>query len=207
MASLVKSRRVWVVTIAVALVGVSFGYLTSRFWWKKPEDSSVLLSDKRASDKVQNGQAYDKAHLFPGNLKILVVPDDARVEEDGPGGRIDIYMEKSLFYMEHPGVQMSIRDQRKVMGCASRVEGDKIIIATYGEWDDNLEGGSFMKMLFRVPPGLQVESRNGLSGPIIIGPRQPATPARKKVSPGTDGWKTIPDEPDSRQTAKRSHRS
>jgi hypothetical protein len=59
---------------------------------------------------------------------------------------------------------MSIRDARKNMGCATKREGEDLVVATYGEWDSHIEGGAFMLVLAVVPEGVEVESRKGLSG-------------------------------------------
>ena len=172
---------------------------------KNPDEASIVLANGNSSSPlVENGRAYDRSTIDLGGLAIIVVPDDAKVERTGRGGRTEIYMEKSQSFGGHPGKQMSIRDARKRMGCVKKVEGDKLVIATYGEWDSNIEGGSFLKrLLIRVPGDMKVETRNGLSGPIKYrrGFGSPQT-RDDGIEPGKNVWETIPDEPDPRMTAK-----
>jgi hypothetical protein len=213
MASLPRWRWLWGVAGAVALAAVVFGYLLGGSRWEKTEDTpdhrdqSFTLSGKQASDKVENGRAYDRALIIVEGQTGVVVPSDARIEQGAAHGRIEVYLEKSLDYWGHPHRFMSIREERKAMGCASRSDAHQLAIATWGEWNDDLEGGAQMKVLIRVPPGLRIEARKGLSGPIIIGPRGSGGSPRTKVTPGKDGWKAISDEPDPRHTAKSNYTS
>lgn len=171
---------------------------------KTPEEASIVLSMRTAGPRITNGQAYDKAVLDIGDYKGVIVPDDAKVEHGAPAGQMEINMKKSLHWMGHlgPGVFRHIRDERKRMGCASKTEADKLVIATWGEWDSLIEGGASMKMLIRVPAGLRVETRKGLSGPARGPPRSAPTKLRDEIKPGENGWKAVSDEPDPKQTAK-----
>jgi hypothetical protein len=173
---------------------------------KSSDDTSVVLdTGELHSPKVQNGKAYDKATINIGDEKFVVVPDDAKIEHNGPDGRIEIYIEKTLEFGGHPGELMSIRNERKNMGCVMKSEADKLIIATYGEWDSNIEGGAFIQALvIRVPDKLKVETRKGLSGPILArkGFGKKKQTRSDGIEPGENGWKAIADVPDPKQTAK-----
>jgi hypothetical protein len=157
------------------------------------------------SDRVENGRAYDKATIEIDASKGLVVPGDAKVAAAGAEGRVEVFLEKRLSYAGHPPDRMSIRDERRKMGLATRAEGGKLVVATCGEWDSDIEGGARMRVLLRVPPGLPVEHRQGLSGPVNWFP-PPARKERERVTPGEGGWKAVPDEPDPRHTAKTPER-
>lgn len=39
------------------------------------------------------------------------------------------------------------------------------MVATFGEWDSRIEGGADITLMAIVPEGLEVERRQGLSGP------------------------------------------
>jgi hypothetical protein len=80
------------------------------------------------------------------------------------------------------------------------MEGDTLVLATYGEWA-TFEGGAWMKVQLLAPAGLKFESRKGLSGPSRHD-RRVDVPDREKVSPGEGGWEAIRDEPDPKHTAK-----
>jgi hypothetical protein len=85
-------------------------------------DPSIVFSKYRGGDKnVVNGQAYDKATLEIGEYKCVVVPEEAKVEHDGPAGRIEFYEEKSLHFVGW--AEWSIIEERKRMGCASKGSG------------------------------------------------------------------------------------
>src|SRR4029078_2254058 len=78
-------------------------------------------------------------------------------------------MQKTLAFGGHPPKLVSIRNVRKKMGCILRIDGDDLLLATFGEWASRIEGGKFMKVLVYVPDGVAVEQREGLSGPKYIG--------------------------------------
>jgi hypothetical protein len=175
-------------------------------------DEGIELDKWSADPKVQNGRAYDRAFIDRGTYTAVVVPGTAKVKTIGQSERIEIYMEKSLHFGGHPPEPMSIRQARKHMGCACRVEQDKLLIATYGEWDSHIEGRASMGLLLRVPEGLRVETRDDLSGEDSAGrewhgayltkPKEvtdgywygPASPA--------EGWTAVPSVPDPAFTAK-----
>jgi hypothetical protein len=171
---------------------------------KAPEEASIVLERYRApSPKVENGLAYDKATLNIGDFKTVVVPVDAKVEQGQSIGQVEIFMEKSQHFSGHPGTLMSIRETRKQMGCAKKTENGKLVLATYGEWDSQIEGGlSIKKLLIRVPDGVEVEHRGDLSSPIRAKLRPGQPPNRPLIEPGKDGWEALSNEPDPKHTAK-----
>jgi hypothetical protein len=46
-----------------------------------------------------------------------------------------LLMEKTLGFYGHTAKSWSIRDARKEMGCAIKTDGDKLLVATFGEWN------------------------------------------------------------------------
>jgi hypothetical protein len=167
-------------------------------------ENGVVLDDKFGN--VQNGSAYDKASVDISKYTKLILPADATIQRNGERGKFKIYMEKTLGFVGHPPESMSIKDARKNMGCACRVDGDSLIVATYGEWDSHIEGGASMRLLFVVPESFEIETDKSLSGENSKGrewdgiyltkPKNvdngywygPASPA--------SGWNAIPDIPD-----------
>jgi hypothetical protein len=121
-------------------------------------------------------------------------------------------MKKTMAFGGHPPEGISIRDVRKNMGCAVKVVDGALIVATFGEWDSHIEGGTSLRMVAVVPEGIEVEQRPGLSGDDSAGrewrgewltkPKDakggywygPASPA--------SGWAAIPDVPDDKRTAQ-----
>jgi hypothetical protein len=195
---------------AVARVGLGLAVLTmplSCFGslavdWMDAISSSMWTADPN----VENGRAYDKAALSISADQVLVVPKDAAVEEGAPAGRVEVFMKKTLAFGGHPPERMSIRLARNHMGVGCKTEGGKVILATYGEWDSQIEGGAFLELLVRVPEGVTVERRADLSGPESVGREWHAEyltkPAEAKegywygpASPGP-GWQALRGEPD-----------
>lgn len=197
-----SSLVVFVVLLMIA------GALWMSGWWPN-FDPSIELSDRFG--KVENGSAYDRAAVDLGSAKTLVLPDDAVVRRSGEPGKIHLFMKKTLAFAGHPPESMSIRDARKNMGCAVKVEANALVVATFGEWDSQIEGGAHMRLVAVVSEGVQVEQRKELSGPDSAGrewhgqyltrPKDakggywygPASPA--------DGWTALPAIPDPDRTA------
>jgi hypothetical protein len=171
---------------------------------KNPDEASIVLSPGQSPGSiVENGKAYDRAALELNGAVAIVVPDTAKIERDGRPGYIEIYMEKSQSFGGHPAERTSIRDSRKHMGCVKKVEAGKLVVATYGEWDSNIEGGNFLThLLIRVPADMKVEARKGLSGPIKYRRGGPPQTRDDGIEPGKHGWEIVPDEPDPRMTAR-----
>src|SRR5262245_11761210 len=127
-------------------------------------DPSVSLDRHRApSDMVENGTAYDRATVEVGSATRIVLPDNATVRRTGEGGPLRLFMAKRLAFAGHPPQPMGVRDARANMGCATKPEGNGVVIATFGEWG-NIEGGADIKIVAEVPNGLAVEQRAELSG-------------------------------------------
>lgn len=174
-------------------------------------DGIVLEEKLVAFPKVQNGWAYDKATLDLGEAKALVLPENARVEP-AAGPAAEVFMEKALLYGGRSSTPLSPRLARKYMGCATRRAGDKVVLATFGEWNSFIEGGARMHLLLRVPAGISVERRGGLSGEDSAGHVRERVDGVKSteveegvwfgpVAPAP-GWQALPSAPDLDLTAK-----
>jgi hypothetical protein len=198
----------WSVVVLVVLLVIA-GSLWITGWWPN-FDPSIELSNHFG--KVENGSAYDRAEVDLGDAKKLVLPADAIVRRTGEEGKVQLFMKKTLAFGGHPPEPMSIRDARKNMGCAVKVEGDALVIATFGEWDSHIEGGAHMRLVAVVPEGLALEQRKELSGPDSTGREWDGAYLTKPrdaqggywygpASPG-DGWTAVPAVPDPNQTAK-----
>lgn len=163
-------------------------------------DPSVVTADKFRIDRidwnVENGSAYDRSTVELGASNKVVLPEDAVVRRSGVPGKIQVLMEKTLGFGGHPGEPMSIHEARKEMGCATRVDGDVIMLATFGEWDSHIEGGATMKLIVIIPQEIDVERRKGLSGP-------KSAANSDGPAPTADGWSAIPSVADPERTARQ----
>jgi hypothetical protein len=158
-------------------------------------DSSIVRSGS-ADWSVANGTAYDQATLDPGNAKTLIVPQNAKVTATSTDGRVHLYLKKKLAWMGHPQLPADIRYERYKMGCATHRDGPVLTLATFGEWDSVKEGGATIALAIIVPPGLTVETRDGLSGqdsPVEI--QEPIFDSLQS-RPWNDGWIKVKDQPD-----------
>lgn len=202
-------------TWAAALAGLPLLIFVAWYFWPFSFlDRSIVISKRYVGiggAVVENGTAFDRAALDVSPYKILVLPDDAEVREGAPEKTLQIFMRKTLSFGGHPPERMSIRGARKNMGCAVKAESDALTVATFGEWNSHIEGGTFMGLLFIVPEDLEVRREAGLSGEKSAGrtwegmyltkPKDakdgywygPASPA--------DGWSAVPDVPDTERRA------
>ena len=120
-------------------------------------------------------------------------------------------MEKRMSFAGHHPKPMSIRLARKYMGCARRDDPGWITVATYGECGSK-EGGTSMRVLFRVPAGVQIETGADLSGENSAGEKWEGAglPDRNNVSEGwwygpaapAKGWTVMVSVPDPQMVAK-----
>lgn len=178
--------------------------------WRPNFDRSIVLTGQFG--KVENGSAFDKATVDLGKCTNVIVPDNAEVRRQGTANEFQVFMKKTLGFAGHPPERMSIRVVRKYMGCAVKVEGDSLMLATFGEWDSQIEGGTRMRVVLVLPQNFPVETRAGLSGPESSGrewhgeyltkPKGvkegywygPASPAQ--------GWMAVPDSRDPKRRAE-----
>ena len=155
-------RTLIILVFAVLVIVV----LLAAGWWPS-FDPSVELSDRFG--KIQNGSAYDGATMALDGARKLVLPDNAIIRRTGAPGEVRLFMKKTLHFAGHPPRGMGIADARANMGCAVKTDGDVLAVATFGEWDSHIEGGADMQLVVVVPQGVEVEQREGLSGPDSAG--------------------------------------
>jgi hypothetical protein len=183
-----------------------------------PRDFSQLpkrgsaTSAPSADNRVANGSAFDfgAVALTPG--LVLVVPDDAGIAFGSPPGRCEFFLEKELGFAGHPGARLSPATARSNMGVATKTEGDKLVVATYGEWNSHIEGGAAVGLVVRVPEGSRVFRRPGLSGEdsaTMFGPdgarhEQSFTDDWGAPAKPAPGWNSVPTRPDERRVARAS---
>lgn len=182
-----------IVVLTVGL-GLTFAGCSSVSMFGDP--SVVLDKGPAPSWYVQNGTAYDRATVDIGSAKTVIVPDTATVRRTREAGQVRLFMAKRLGFAGHPSKSMSIRETRKNMGCAIVVEGDAILIGTFGEYE-TIEGGADMNLVALIPEGLNVEQRKGLSGDKSAARNREEGPLRHAI-----GWKAVLDEPDPDRTAQ-----
>lgn len=158
---------------------------------------------------VENGHAYDRAVLELGDAKKLVLPNDATVRrlDDAPNPRqVELLMRKTLAFDGSATTQMSIRHVRDRMGCAVKREDDTVMLATFGEWTLRAEGGAHLRLVALVPAGVELERRNGLSGPesaatdrggLVLDADGEGPAEHVHAADGlAEGWRPLPDRPD-----------
>jgi hypothetical protein len=150
--------------------------------------SDIRIDKNGMSPNVENGAAFDKSTEKVGKHTTVVIPEAAILERGGTEGVIEMYMTKELGFGGHPPKEerVSIREERKAMGCCCGSDGDKLVFMTYGEWFTK-EGGAHLMVHFVVPENLRVETRSDLSGPNKVVPKE------------VKGWHNLPFEPDPRR--------
>jgi hypothetical protein len=116
---------------------------------KADGDKSVVLG-KPLGESVENGSAHDKATLDLGELERIAIAERAEVIQDNDGWNLHVFINKALDFAGHPPEPMSIRTGRTKMGCATKVEGKTLVIATFAEWTSK-ERGSRIKALGILP--------------------------------------------------------
>lgn len=162
-------------------------------------DPSLVLDNSFAPSwnwNVENGAAYDLATVDPGTAKTVILPDTTIVRHTKDPGPIRVFMEKELGFMGHPTELWSIRNSRKNMGCAVMIDGDKLVIGTFGEFE-TIEGGAHMKLVVIVPDRLSVERRKGIAG------HHSAADSLEEGAPRpAKGWQAVREEPDHDRTAQ-----
>jgi hypothetical protein len=173
------------------------------------DDRSLVLKPSAPSADVENGSAYDRAEFPLGMAKRLAVPPEAEIVEEGTGAAIRVFLQKTLSFAGHPPEKMSIRTGRNNLGIASRLDGDALVVGTYGEFSTK-EGGASVKLRFLVPKGTQVERRTGLTGDSSLvhkGPdREPRDPKNGYwygYTAPAPGWTKIETKPDVERTLEK----
>jgi len=179
------------------------------------DDPSIVLTEPFRTVHgrvVENGSVFDRAAVKIGTSKMLVLPHDAIIRRKGAPGEVQLFMKKTLEFAGHPPEPMSVRDARRNMGCAVKVDGHDLLIATFGEWDSHIEGSAQMKLVVNIAHGVEFEMRKGFSGEnsaghdvnegVVSMPQGlkggywygPTLPAQ--------GWTAVPDVPDPDRTAQ-----
>jgi hypothetical protein len=111
------------------------------------------------------GTVHDEAEIPLRDVRVIRLPVGAEVCVDADADFILVQMDKTLGFVGHPPREISIREGSRIMGVATRKDGDVMEIATYGEWDSHLEGGARIENLrFVVPQSVAVERGDGLAG-------------------------------------------
>ena len=178
----------------------------------KSEDPSIVFTRVFAGN-IENGSLYDKAEIALTGYSKLIVPETARVRFDEADQRLQIYLKKSLLFVGQIDEPMTVRNTRKYMGLATRKEGEGLVLATFGEWDSHIEGGTWMEIQLIVPKKTTVEIRPDQCGVRSIA-HQPIgnwivkSPDAKdgfwfgRSSPAS-GWSVVPSVPDPERNVDR----
>ncbi len=146
-----------------------------------------------ACGMVSNGTVHDSAEIPLADVRTVRVPERAEVEFVESGTTIRAEMAKTLAFAGHPPRRMSIRETAKNMGVATRMEGDLMELATYGEWDSQIEGGAFIELTLVVPKHISVVRGTSLSGPDSVAQGWDNEDADPRGDPDTYGY--VPTKP------------
>lgn len=148
---------------------------------------------------VTNGSAFDCYGFSFGGVTTIVIPDGVELSEKASAGTMIIKTNKKLAFNGHPPKPMSPETARNNMGLAYKLDGDKLTLATYGEFSTK-EGGASMKLVIWVPPNTKVERQKDLHGPnSIAGTKDYPASERdywytgNKAAPGWLALKAVPD--------------
>jgi len=171
------------------------------------EDPSVIIAPNGPSTDVVNGNAYDRGEFDLGTAKRLAVPADAEVMQGtGTGATIHFFTQKTLSFGGHPPEKMHIRTARNNLGIATQVDGDALVVGTFGEFSTK-EGGASLKLRLVVPQGIAVEKRTDLSGHaskvhsgLGVKPRDPKNGYWYGPTGPSDGWTLVKTMADTNRT-------
>jgi hypothetical protein len=130
-------------------------------------DGSITFTHS-ADPLVTNGIAYDQAEVDVSGLARVALPKTAKVFRSEDAHHCRLVIEKTLDFAGRPGEAASIEEDRREMGCATRINGDTIAIGTFGEYDTNIEGGCYIHVRISVPIGIEVVRRDDLEGPSSV---------------------------------------
>ena len=170
-------------------------------------DPSLVIHGKGAV--AVNGCAYDKASLSVPQGMALIIPTSARVEQAPAGGRVEIFMEKTLHSMDIAPGPMHIKDARAYMGVATRTEGNAIQLGTFGEMSTR-SGSATISLLLRIPSDIEISRVDGLTGRRSVtmegAPRMTEEQRKRcywygRVAPGPD-WQALASQPDGERQAE-----
>lgn len=152
---------------------------------KKMNDESIIVSTRpRISEKVQNGIVYDKATIAIADISKLIVPENAQIVLDETAKEITIAMEKTLGFAGHPPKPITLEHVRQYMGCATKTVDKTQHIVTFGEWDTRKEGSATMRLLIIVPKAMEIETKKEYAGPDSIANTVDATTQNNKIPEG-----------------------
>ena len=121
-------------------------WLASSF---RSSDRSIQPSERFGD--VENGTVYDRAAIDLGGVKHVVLPSDVIIRRTGDSGKLQLFMKKTMSFHGYPPKPIRLGDVRSNMGCAFRIEGDTMVVATFGEWDSHIEGGVQLRLVAVVP--------------------------------------------------------
>jgi len=125
--------------------------------------SDDIVSLPSANTLVSNGTMTQRASVFIGIPKAIVVPPNASISTTKIKGVATIEMKKTLSFMGHPAKPMGIKNFRRKAGVAYREVGDEFHFSTFGEYTTP-EGGLTMTLHFTIPEGITIRRSDDLSG-------------------------------------------
>jgi hypothetical protein len=139
-------------------------------WAARPLVSKNGMVRASSGDKVENGDVFEVARVeLPASVNEILAPSGTRVVRAPAGSARALFVatQKTMRFMGHPPSPITLEGVRANMGCASKVEGDTLELATFGEWK-NKEGSASLRVVVRLPPGVRLGMMNELGGPESI---------------------------------------
>jgi hypothetical protein len=133
-----------------------------------PNDPSVVYDEPYVMNtgfKIYNGKAYDKCSLCVAAARTLVLPDKSTlVEQNGKVDVVSIYIEKDVHASSHGDVSFDmVTINRHKMGCAVKVQKERMLIGTFGQWGDRHSYRN-MRLVVVAPTKMKVTRGEGLIG-------------------------------------------
>jgi len=115
---------------------------------------------------VRNGTVTEQATVELESATTIVVPENAtvhRVSGGDVGHAVFVQIDKTLGFLGHVSEPMDYRTSTKNAGCAYKVDGERLLFSTFGEWLCH-DGGVCVDLTFSVPEGIEVERSEEMSG-------------------------------------------
>ena len=116
----------------------------------------AIIYASSARPNVRNGTAFDRGALPLEGVTTCVVPTTATVEHREDANELILLLKKELNYVGIPPERYTIDEAREKMGVAYKREGDKLTIASYGDFSCG-EGGKNVVLQIIAPVGLNIE--------------------------------------------------
>ena len=119
--------------------------------------TSCTSVERSSSDsKHDNGTAFRSATLNLTDIDTIYFPTRTKVVHANRSTLL-IHIDKMLSFHGFSDETLSINTARNNMGCAFRRNRSSVFVATFGEFDSDNDGGTFVELTAFVPDALNVK--------------------------------------------------